>query len=142
MEQDLLRRQVKTPKEDPIIALKAELKAHKKTISKLQSQYTKGGGGGNGKTACGKQQKKGKKDSTYVPFPTELKTKPAPSDASKPVVIDGIEYWYCAKHKKWGKHSTSVCKKDTPGESKQDKPQSSDGDRQGRVVRALKAIVI
>ena len=67
MEQDLLRRQVRTPKEDPIIALKAELKAHKKTINKLQSQYTKGGGGGNGKTARGKQQKKGKKDSTYVP---------------------------------------------------------------------------
>lgn len=139
LEQDLLRRQVKTSREDPIVALKAEIKAQNKTIKKIQSQYTKNGGGG-GKSNGDKKKQHGKKNSKYVPFPAELKNRAAPDDPSKPLVIDGIEYWYCTKHKKWGKHPTVECKKDESNGSKQDSSKPTGGDRQGRVVRALKAV--
>lgn len=44
-------------------------------------------------------------------FPNKLKTAGPPPDHTVPTVINGISYWYCTAHGKWGKHSTAECHK-------------------------------
>ena len=55
-----------------------------------------------------------------------------------PQTIDGIDYYYCTKHKKWGKHATKVCKLEEEGSK--GKGNDKSGERNGRAVRALAAL--
>ena len=125
------------------MALKAEIKAQRRVITKLhkQSKRSGSGGGSNGGDKSGGKdgKKKKKKDKGWKPFPDELKDRPAPSDPSKPYVIDDKEYWYCTTHKKWGRHPTGECQKGKDNDDKTD--GKKDGDRRGRVVKAYDAIV-
>jgi hypothetical protein len=102
-----------TGKQQELLALKAKLDTLKKTVNKFkkdksgyESSDSSAGGsrsGGGSKQRCrgkGKQNDPNKK-----PFPEELKGAPKPDDPSKPRIIDGVKYWWCEVHKKWGKHS-------------------------------------
>ena len=73
--------------------------------------------------------------------PLELRSKAAPADPSQPLIIDGIDYWYCTKHKKWGKYPTQRCHKDQDsGNDNGGSTSGNSGNRNGRAVRALAAI--
>jgi hypothetical protein len=143
---------------DQINALQAKLEALEKKqtgnnskSNKSNKSKKKGSGGGKDSKKSSKK-KKGKKE--WKPFPSELKGKPEPSDHSKPVTIDGINYYYCFTHK-WCKHSTAKCKIPN-GQHKEKHPydkeassdktstsnsSSSDGTRQGRAISALNAVI-
>ena len=138
IEQDMLRSQVKSPREDPIMALKAELRQHKQVIDKIQKRAS-----GDSKQKKKPQASK-KADSKKKPFqstfPEELKTKGAPADPSKPLEIKGVKYYYCTSHEKWGQHLTSDCRAKDSASKPNSKPSNS-GNRAGRAVRALLATI-
>lgn len=152
----------RTSTKDTINALQAKIAALEKKANKKPKggRGKKGGGGGDkgGGGGGGGKSKKDKKDkgkkNDKKSFPSELHDKAAPSDHTKPLKIDGVEYYYCFTHK-WCKHSTPNCK--MPNEQhKQKHPHSkgssttsstsssasgSDGSRQGRAVSAFNAAV-
>ena len=114
-----------TATEDPIMALQAEVRQHQKTIDQMAKQLKNQGGKSSGKN--------GKKK---IKFPEELKDKPKPSDPSKPEVHDGIKYYWCTYHERWGRHSSSECKL-----KQEDSQGGTNGSRGNRFVKALAAIV-
>ena len=121
-----------TPMEDPILTLQAETRQHKKTIDQLTKQakqVAKTGSDGGGRKPQAKAT-----DKDRIPFPKELKKKPEPSDTSCYEVHDGAKYWWCTKHKHWGRHPTSECKKGT-GQS-----PGKNGKCGDRFVKALAAV--
>ena len=141
LEVELKRQQIQpTSVEDPIVSLQAKVRAQKKSLQKLAKQSQGSGGGGkNGKEKTKRKKKNGKE---YIPFPAELRTKEQPADPSKPVVIDGVQYWWCPEHKKWGRHTHDKCEKRLNKDKKSstdDKPK--EGGRSGRLVRALGAVI-
>jgi hypothetical protein len=138
IEQDLLKAKVAAPPEDSIVALEAEIRQQKKMINKLAKHGKRDNKKGGGKGGDHKQDKKSKGKKDFVPFPDELKKKPAPADPSKPAIIDGHSYWFCTEHKKWGRHSSKDCKKKGEGTSSGSK--KDDGKYNGRLVRALAAL--
>ena len=89
------------------------------------------------KAAERKARKKEKKEGKWKPLPESLKSKPEPADLTKPVKIDGDDWWYCKKHK-WCKHANEKCK---GYERKADDPNVKADDRGGRAVRAVSALV-
>ena len=139
IQKDLLRKQAQSAgadTADPIVALKAEIKAQKRTITKLHKKF-KGEAKAEAKSSGEGKKKKKKKE--WKAFPEELKTKAAPSDASKPLVIGDKEYWFCTKHQKWGRHTTDECEKDKDGATPADSGKGKG--RQGKIVCAVTAIV-
>ena len=44
------------------------------------------------------------------PFPKALRTAGRPTDPNKASVHDGVDYFWCDTHGKWGKHKQSTCK--------------------------------
>ena len=148
-QRDLLRSQVTQTIDSPLVALQTELKEHKKTINKLQKQYRSGSSSPRHKSKQAGSPRKfngksgGNNGKKPPPFPQELRTKAAPSDPSKPLVIDGIKYWYCTNHAKWCKHSTSDCQKGQSGSNDSNGNgggKKETGKRHGRLVSALCAI--
>ena len=140
LEVELKRQQIQpTAVEDPIVTLQAEVRAQKKSLQKLTKQSQGGGGGKSGKEKTKRTKKNGK---DYIPFPVELRTKEKPADPSKPVVIDGIQYWWCPEHKKWGRHTHDKYEKRL---NKEKQPgaggKSKEGGHNGRLVRALGAVI-
>ena len=122
--------------EDPIAALEAEIQNQNKILKKIMRQNNDNGNGNPGSDGGGKKPGKGKgKKKQWKPFPKELKKKKAPADPSKPLVIDEVEYWWCEKHNKWGKHPTYKCEA-----GKTDGDKDNGGSRGGRAVRALAAL--
>ena len=126
-----------TTTEDPILTLQAEVKQQQKLIAKLTKKSKKADKKAQGKSGDKSKKQGKKKDSDYVPFPEELKTKPKPADTNKALVIDGQEYWWCTTHDKWGKHTLAACKVE---EAKRQGKTAKAGNRQGRYVKALAAI--
>jgi hypothetical protein len=139
--------------EDEIVVLKAQIKSLKKGKSGNDNSGGSGSGTGGkgGKRGKDRKKKDGKKE--YVPFPKELRKKPEPTDLNKPLVIEGVNYYFCKKHK-WCRHKGSDCKgfdrkKDegtAPGNdgstaATQNTTNNSGGDRGGRAIRAVGAIV-
>ena len=128
-----------TVPEDPILALQAEVRKQQKTIEKLAKRSKRGskdnqGGQSSGNSNSNNNGNKKKKSK----FPDELKDRSKPDDVNKPVVINGTKYYWCSHHGKWGKHTTSECKKgngsDTSGSNK------DNNDRNGKFIKALSAI--
>ena len=89
------------------------------------------------KAAERKARKKEKKEGKWKPLPESLKSKPEPADLTKPVKVDGDDWWYCKKHK-WCKHANDKCK---GYERKADDPNIKADDRGGRAVRAVSVLV-
>ena len=57
-------------------------------------------GRGRGRSGSGNQSRNNRdRYPNWRPFPAELHNKPAPTDPSVSVTFDGVEYWYCTKHK-------------------------------------------
>jgi hypothetical protein len=85
----------------------------------------------------------------------KLKKKAEPSDLNKAHKIDGVDWWYCKKHK-WCRHKNTDCK--GINRSPDNNPASGDdanggqsaatqptvnpggGDRAGRTLRAVGAV--
>jgi hypothetical protein len=142
--------------EDDIVALKAQIKELKKKGTGSSGSSSSGSGSGSGKSR--RNRKKSKKDGEApkkFQFPKELKKKPEPSDLNKPHKIDGIDWWYCKKHK-WCRHKNADCKgiNRTPDNNSNDGANGSGttastqptanpggGDRAGRTLRAVGAVV-
>jgi hypothetical protein len=127
-------------KDEQILALEAKLEALAKKFGTGKRNNNGNGGGnrsGKGGNRQGKQGKKGKKDPNAKPFPKELIDAGAPDDTSKPRTIDGVDYWWCTHHNKWGKHKTSECKaKDGNGSN-----NNRSNNRQNRTIRAVAAAI-
>ena len=127
--------------DDPILALTSQIKEHTKIINKLQKKNQdlskSHHAGSNGKRNSG-NGKKGKDKGLFQPFPKSLRTMDPPADHSVPKKIDGVNYYYCAKHRKWGKHLTKDCRLDAEDSGSKDKDKS--GERNGRALRALTAL--
>jgi hypothetical protein len=132
--------------DDQIVALKAQLKDLKK---KQKGEAATGG------TTKSKKKRKEKEGTEKKKFPKELKKKPEPSDLTKPLKIDGADWWYCKKHK-WCKHKNADCRginrNPEPGAQANDGANNSNastqptvnpggGDRAGRTLRAVGAVV-
>jgi hypothetical protein len=131
--------------DDQIVALKAQIKDLKKK-----------GSSGSGSSRSKKDKKKKEGDETKKKkFPKELKKKPEPSDLTKPLKIDGADWWFCKKHK-WCKHKNSDCRginrnpepAGAPGNNgtnsnatTQPTVNPDGGDRAGRTLRAVGAVV-
>jgi hypothetical protein len=138
--------------EDEIVALKAQIKTLKKAKSGGNNSGGSSGSSGSrgGKRGKDKKKKDGKKE--YVPFPKELCKKPEPTDLTKPHVVDGVNYYYCKKHK-WCRHKGSECKgfdrkkedsnttANDAGSTTQAAANTGGGDRGGRAIRAVGAVV-
>jgi hypothetical protein len=140
--------------EDEIVALKAQIKSLKKGKGGGENSGGSSGssGSGGGKKGKGDKRKKdGKKE--YIPFPKELRKKPEPSDLTKPLVVEGVSYYFCKKHK-WCRHKGSECKgidrstngnktagNDGNGATTQTTANTGGGDRGGRTIRAVGAVV-
>jgi hypothetical protein len=136
--------------EDEIVALKAQIKNLKKGKGGGDNAGGNGSGGKNGKRGKDKKKREGKKE--YVPFPKELRKKPEPTDLNKPLIIEGVNYYYCKKHK-WCRHKGSECKgfdrkKDDGNATANDASSATQstantggGDRGGRAIRAVGAVV-
>jgi len=155
---ETIRKLEQVAKEDDVVALKAQIKNLKKAKSGNQTTDSSGsgtssgsGGGRGGKRGKEKKKKDGKKE--YIPFPKELRKKPEPSDLTKPLTINGVNYFFCKKHK-WCKHKNSECKgidrnpgNNATNEGNNATAQSatnsggSAGDRAGRTIRAVGAVV-
>ena len=135
MNRDLQRAQISPAiRDDPIVTLRAEIKEQRKVIDKLAKANKNGGGGkGAGKKKNGKKKDQ---DSEKIPYPKELRKKPPPSDTSKPITVEGHQYWYCTHHKRWVRHSSDGCKKGQEAS----KASTPAGDRAGRAVSAFQAI--
>jgi hypothetical protein len=97
------------------------------------------------------------RDVRMLKFPKELKKKAEPTDLNKPHKIDGVDWWYCKKHK-WCRHKNSDCKginrnTDNNNNSNNNGTNSGSnattqptanpggGDRAGRTLRAVGAVV-
>ena len=126
-------------REDPLVALQAELKEQRKVINKLTKSNKNGGGGGKG-SGKGKGKKGDGPKKDIKPYPKELRKKPAPSDPSKPIEIEGVQYWYCTHHKKWGKHPSHECKAKAEASGSGGSNSTPKNDRAGRAVTAYQAI--
>ena len=140
-------------KDEQILALQAQVASLQKrfgasgktTTNKRSSVGGHSGGkfsGGNKLKGKGIPNNKGHQ-SKPPPFPSELRTAPAPANPDAPRVIDGVQYWWCKLHKKWGKHPTSDCRKAASQNAQGDSHPSaaSGGDRQSRYIRAVSALV-
>ena len=103
-------------KEPELLALKAELDTLRKAVNKFsedksgyESSDSSAGGSRSGGGSRQRCRGKGKQNDSYKkPFPEELKGAPRPGDPSKPRIIDGVKYWWCEVHKKWGKHTWAI----------------------------------
>ena len=126
-----------TNTEDPILSLQAEVKQQQKLIAKLTKKAKKGDKQAKGKSGDKRKKQGNKKDQDYIPFPAELKTKEKPADTNKAVVIDGVEYWWCTTHNKWGRHTSDGCEE---AKRRREEKTAKAGNRQGRYVKALAAI--
>ena len=71
-----------------------------------------------------------------VPFPQELKKAGPPADSKVPRTINGVQYYYCVHHCKWGKHPTSECK----AKASLQQAGSHGGATESRMARAARAI--
>jgi len=134
------------------VALKAQIKSLKKGKSGGEnSSGSNNSGNGGGKRGKDKKKKDGKKE--YIPFPKELRKKPEPTDLTKPLVVEGVSYYFCKKHK-WCRHKGSECKgidrgtsgnkttgNDGSGATPQTTTSAGGGDRGGRTIRAVGAVV-
>ena len=106
--------------DEKIILLTAKLTQTKeklrKTIKDLQGKgkATKGKdgekkGGPKKHKKGGKGQYKGKgKGSGDKPDITKWK-KPESNKLNQPRIVDGVSYYFCEEHDKWGKHQTDEC---------------------------------
>jgi hypothetical protein len=138
--------------EDDIVALKAQIKSLKKGKSGGDSSggSNSSGSGGGRRGKDNKKKKDGKKE--YIPFPKELRKKPEPTDLTKPIVVEGVNYYFCKKHK-WCRHKGSECKgidrnpngnrttANDGGSTTQTTTNTGGGDRGGRAIRAVGAVV-
>ena len=84
-----------------------------------------------------------KRKSDKKPFPKELRTAGKPDDPAVPKTIDGVKYWWCQVHKKWGLHSISDCRKRASYETTGNNTSSNSGgdNRASRAVRAVAAVL-
>ena len=126
-----------------IVALNARLEKTKATSNKKENVKSNKR---NDKKSGGKPKKtSGAKTRKALPWQTEA---PKPGEPTSKTV-DGREWHYCSKHKKWGSHKTSECKGlglDTG--SSQSKPSSESTSESNlkskanpRLVQAKKATV-
>ena len=129
--------------DDQIVALKAQIKDLKKKK-----------GASTGRTTQSKKDKKKREGAEKKKFPKELKKKPEPSDLTKPLKIDGVDWWFCKKHK-WCKHKNTDCRginwNPEPGTASNNSTNSNTttqptanphgGDRAGRTLRTVGAVV-
>ena len=145
------------PTEEPIMALQTQINELKKQLGQKQESISDGTSADN-KERKGKRYKdkpfREKPPGPWRGIPTELKSKDAPKDITKPIDIDGTKYWYCPVHS-WCPHpfenqgDVKGCfynvKNQSAKESdeKDDKPTETTkpGNRNGRVVRAYQALV-
>ena len=159
LQQELLKEQAAASGSDPLMAIQSQVQRIDRAVRQIHGRNRgdrnragrggpgRGGGrnnnAGRGRSGRGHQNRNNNRDSNWKPFPRELRTKAAPADHSQPLNIDGIDYWYCTKHKKWGKHPTQHCHKDQDSGNDNGGSNSSNGNsgnRNGRAVRALAAI--
>ena len=140
MNLDLKRAQIApATRDDPLVTLQAELKEQRKVINKLTKANKNGGGGkGPGKKKGGKKGDGSRKD--IKPYPKELRKKAAPADPSKPIEIEGVQYWYCTHHKKWGKHPSHECQAKDNASGSGGSNSTPKNDRAGRAVTAYQAV--
>ena len=155
LQQELLRDQAAAPGKDSLLAIQSQITKIGKEVKKIHGQ-NRGGNNRNGKNGSksvsghGKgngQQRARNKDPNWKPFPKELRNKPEPSDPSKPLKIDGIDYWFCTTHKNWGRHPTVECRKgmedgsnSSGNNGSSNSGNDTSGGRNGRAVQALAAI--
>jgi hypothetical protein len=127
---------IEKQKDDELIALQTKIKKFEKRAKPAEQGSP--GNAKNGKQKRGGKDRKKKKEYKAKPLPDALKTKPEPNDLTKPFKLDGVNWWFCKKHK-WCKHQDSKCKgfdrKTEPA------PAQEGGDRANRTIRAVNAIV-
>ena len=157
LQQELLKEQAAASGGDPLMAVQSQVQRIDRAVRQIhgrnrgdRNRAGRGGQGGGrnhnagrGRSGRGNQQRNNNnRDPNWKPFPRELRTRAAPVDLSQPVTIDGVDYWYCTKHKKWGKHATKVCKMDVDGSpsASKGKGNNKSGERNGRAIRALAAL--
>jgi hypothetical protein len=91
--------------EEKIIALEAKIKQiqssqKKSTNSNSTQEKSKGKDKGNSKKG---NKKRGSK-------PAWMTKPPSQENMTKSKTVDNKEYWWCTKHKSWGRHKASECK--------------------------------
>ena len=129
--------------DEQILALEARVEALSARLPKGKGPRRTAGNGGTGRSKqersktrkAGKQRTKQRRQ----PFPEELKKAAAPANPKVPREINGIKYYYCEHHKKWGEHPTSACKAKSAAQGAL-RPGGSGGDQMSRLSRAAHAI--
>ena len=142
-------------KEDEIVALTA-------TVNKLKAQINgKQGSDDQSTSPSTKKQANRKKDlgapKVWRGIPDELKGKAPPTDLTKPVTIDDKKWYYCLVHE-WCPHpfddqsdmdgcfynrrnKKNKAGREQPAPSSSSNNNGNDGRQNGRLVRALGAVI-
>ena len=141
------------PRDGDIVALTATVNELKKQLNTKQTTPENNSKGGNKHN-----KREGRKPfprKYFKGIPSELKTKPKPADITKPVQINDKDYYYCLVHG-WCTHPfDNIGDKQgcfmnfrlNPPEEEETAPSSSnnsnndDGRQNGRLVRALGAVI-
>jgi hypothetical protein len=125
--------QVGDKKGDHILALEAKLDSVTRKFDKITKAF---------KGSSTKAGKRGQR-TTGASFPAELRTGDKPEDTTIPKVINGVNYWWCTTHDKWGIHSTNDCRKRKAREGAAATPpdSSSSNANRDRAIRAVQALI-
>ena len=89
-----------SPEEEKILALESQIQKLQKEKKPKQQEGTKKGNKDGAKK--GKWKKKDGPKWITVPL--------ADTNKDKPKIVNGKQYYWCAKHAKWARHITSACK--------------------------------
>lgn len=77
------------------------------------------------------------------PFPKELKKAGRPNNPAIPRTINGVPYYYCTTHEKWGEHPTHECKvRKAQLRAVSATTERASNTRYARAARALAAVAV
>ncbi len=119
--------------------LKSEVEELKAELQALQTDIPNWRSGSNDRTNNANNKKPRRK---YLP-PSELKDEPKPSDPNKKITIKNFHYQWCDTHK-WCSHVSKDCRNPSSGSpsvSNSGGDTSSQGNRNGRAVKAYNALI-
>lgn len=131
-----------SPEHEKIIALEAAIKKLTSKQTKTTTASNSSNNRNKGKTNTSKDGKSGSSNKSKP----EWMTKAPPSGSPNTKTVDGKEYFWCTKHKAWGRHKPSDCKgvgvnMKKVSQNTSNKKEGGSDSRQLTLTRAMETVV-
>ena len=139
----------KSPEEEQIVALSAELQkikdANLKLIRVIKGRTSKNNGNSRNKQQCNWKQGKGghqnKSSNKQNDNKWAWKKVPPKDNEAKTKTVNGSEYHWCDEHMAWVWHKASECQLKHKREGNNENEQCKNSSKQGALANALSAIL-